>query len=196
MLRVGLTGGIASGKTVVTTRLRERGVTVIDADALAHEVVGPGTLGLAEVVAEFGESVLQGDGRLDRARLAALVFGNDAARAKLEGIVHPLVAEGERRLEEEARTRGERIVVHDIPLLIETGQQDFFDVLLVVDAPAELRARRLVESRGFTQAQAWERIDAQATDEQRREAADVVFDGSGSVEFLRQQVDDWLDHAV
>lgn len=188
MLRVGLTGGIAAGKSVVATRLARLGAAVVDHDVLARTVVDVGTPGLAAVVAEFGD-VLTPLGQLDRQALGARVFTDPAARARLNAIVHPLVraAAGER--EAEAVAAGHRVVVHDIPLLVETGQAGHFDVLVVVDAPAELRVRRLEEERGLASADAWARLAAQADDDARLEAADIVLDGSGSVTDLERAVD-------
>lgn len=188
-LTVGLTGGIAAGKSVVAHRLARLGATVIDHDVLAREVVAPGSPGLAAVVAEFGDGVLDADGSLDRAALAAVVFADPTARERLNALVHPRVRAAAAESAAAAVAVGARVLVHDIPLLVETGQAGHFDVVLVVDAPAETRVRRLVEGRGLTPEQAWARLAAQADDEERRAAADVVLDGSGSVEALEEQVD-------
>ncbi|MDR1513757.1 MAG: dephospho-CoA kinase [Propionibacteriaceae bacterium] len=193
MRRVGLTGPIAAGKSTVTRALRELGVTVIDDDVLAHEAIAPESDGAREVESEFGAGVMAAPGLVDRAKLAAVVFSDAEALARLEAIVHPRVKARAQELEDEARDRGERLVVHDIPLLIETGQQNLFDEVLVVDAPEELRVRRLVEGRGMEEQEARRRSAAQATPEQRAAAADVVFDGSGAVEDLREQVARWLE---
>lgn len=187
--RVGLTGGIGAGKSVVASRLAGHGAVVVDHDVLAREVVAPGTPGLAEVAETFGSAVVARDGTLDRAALGRLVFADRAALATLNAIIHPLVREAARRAEAEAVDAGEQVVVHDIPLLVETGQAGHFDELLVVDAPPDLRVRRLVETRGLTEADAWARLAAQADDEARLEAADVVLDGSGTVAELEDQVD-------
>lgn len=189
VLRVGLTGGIASGKSVVARRLTELGAGVVDHDVLARDVVAPGTAGLDAVVAEFGDEVLAPDGTLDRAALARVVFADPTARARLNGVVHPLVRAAAADAERSRREAGADVVVHDVPLLVETGQAGHVDVVVVVDAPPEQRVRRLVETRGMTEEEAWARLAAQADDEQRIEAADVVLDGSGSVEGLREQVD-------
>lgn len=192
MLRVGLTGGIASGKTAVSSRLAVRGATVIDADLLAREVVGPGTGGLDAVVDHFGEQVLGEDGSLDRTALGALVFADAGQRRVLEAIVHPLVRAGAKELERAAPA--DAIVVHDIPLLVETRQAGGFDVVVVVDIPVEQQVRRLVEHRGLTEAEARSRVDAQAPRSRRLKAADVVVDNSGTVEALDAEVERlWRD---
>ena len=190
VLRVGLTGGIAAGKSVVARRLAELGVTVIDHDLLAREAVEPGSPALAAIVATFGAGVLTGSGSLDRAALAERVFADDGARERLNGIVHPRVLESSRSAEAAAIRAGAPIVVHDIPLLVETGQTGDFDEVLVVDAPAAVREDRLRDGRGMTAEAARARLAAQATDEQRRSAADRVLDGSGSVAGLEAQVDE------
>jgi dephospho-CoA kinase len=190
MQRIGLTGGIASGKSVAATRLGEHGAVVIDHDVLAREAVRPGSTGLDAVVAEFGDAVLAPDGSLDRAALGRVVFADAAARERLDAVVHPVI----RRLAAEreaavAAARTGAVVVHDIPLLVETGQAEAFHLLVVVDAPAELRVRRLVETRGMDRAEAERRVAAQASDAERLAVADRVLDGSGTVESLREQVD-------
>lgn len=188
-LRIGLTGGIAAGKSVVARHLAALGAAVVDHDVLAREVVAPRSDGLAAVVAAFGPEVLGPLGELDRGALGALVFADPAARERLNRLLHPRIADAGRRAEAAAVAGGARVVVHDVPLLVETGQAGHFDLLLVVDAPAELRVRRLVEERGLTEAQAWSRLAAQADDDARLEVADVVLDGSGAVQDLRAQVD-------
>jgi dephospho-CoA kinase len=190
MFRVGLTGGIAAGKSVALDRFAELGAFVIDADVLAREAVAPGTVGLDRVVETFGTDVLAPDGSLDRARLGALVFGDEAARAALNAIVHPEVRRLSAEREALVAARDPRaVVVHDIPLLVETGQADTFHLVVVVVAPAELRLRRLVESRGMTESDARARIAAQASDAERLAAADVTLDGSGTPDALRAEVD-------
>jgi dephospho-CoA kinase len=193
MIRVGLTGGIAAGKSVVSRRLAELGVPVVDYDQLARQVVEPGTPGLAAVVRTFGQSVLGPDGRLDRLGLARRVFnGDDEALDRLEAIIHPLVIAEGQRLDLAAERRREAMIVHSIPLLVEAAGPEAFDTVLVVDARPEVRVERMVAGRGMTEQEAWGRIDAQTDDAVRRAAADVVFDGSGSDDNLRAQVDDWL----
>jgi dephospho-CoA kinase len=183
---VGLTGGVASGKSSVATILRERGAVVIDADALAREVVGPGTPGLDAVVAEFGPEVLDPDGALDRARLGALVFADADRRTALEAIVHPLVRA--RAAELEASAPAGAVVVHDIPLLVETGQAASFDAVLVVDVPSEIQVARAVRERGWSEDEARARIAAQASREERLAAATYVIDNAGTPEDLHQRV--------
>jgi len=188
VLRAGLTGGIASGKSVVAARLARLGAAVIDHDVLARDAVAPGSKGLRAVVAAFGD-VVDALGGLDRRVLGEVVFGDPAARATLNGIVHPIVTAGAAHAEAAAVAAGCDVVVHDIPLLVETGQAGRFDVVVVVDAPAELRVDRLVTERGMTPTDAWARLAAQADDDERLAAADVVLDGSGSVDELEAQVD-------
>lgn len=180
---------------MAASRLRELGVAVIDHDRLARTVVEPGSEGLAAVVAGFGSDVLTPSGELDRAALGALVFADPAERMRLNGLIHPRVARAAHLAEEAAVAAGTPIVVHDIPLLVETGQAGRFDEVVVVAAPAALRVERLVEGRGLTVTQAWSRLAAQADEEDRRAIADRVLDGSGAVDGLRAQVDgmvaDW-----
>lgn len=186
MLRIGLTGGIGSGKSTVSALLAERGARIVDADVLAREVVAPGSPGLAAVVDAFGDDVLISDGALDRPALAAVVFGDPDARATLDGIVHPLVRA--RSVDLIASLDDDAVVVQDIPLLVETGQAASFDLVLVVEAALETRVARLVR-RGLAEDDARARIAAQATDEQRRAVADVVLDNSGTLEHLIEEVD-------
>ena len=185
-MRVGLTGGVASGKSAVSAILRELGAVVVDADALAREVVGPGTPGLADVVAAFGPEVLGSDGVLDRARLGALVFADAERRTALEAIVHPLVRA--RAAELEASAPPGAVVVHDIPLLVETGQAAAFDAVLVVDVPVEVQVTRAVRDRGWSEEEARSRIAAQAARDERLAAATYVIDNAGTTEDLRQRV--------
>jgi len=192
-MRVGLTGGIASGKSTASDELRRLGVGVIDYDQLAREVIAPGTPGALAVVEAFGPQVVAGDGTIDRSGLARLAFATDEARRRLEAIVHPLVyeaaAEHEAALEDATSAP---LIVHEIPLLAEVMDPSVFDLVVVVDAPAELRLQRLVEGRGWSSQQAGRRIAAQCSDEERRRIADVIWDGSGSAKHLRGQVREWL----
>ena len=192
MLQIGLTGGIGAGKTVVARRLAELGALVVDADALAREVVEPGTAGLDSVVAEFGSGVLAADGSLDRAALAKVVFGDDAARARLNAIVHPLV--GRRAAELIAAAPPGAVVVQDVPLLVETGAAGRYDLVVVVEAPEEVRVGRLARDRGMAAEEARARIAAQASDAERRAVADVVLVNDGDLDALRTRVDRvWAD---
>jgi dephospho-CoA kinase len=193
-VRVGLTGGIASGKSTVSAMLAELGAVVIDADLLAREVVEPGTEGLEQVVAAFGTDVLGADGGLDRAALGARVFTDDAARRRLEAIVHPRVRA--RAAELEAAAGAQTLVVHDIPLLVETGQASGFDAVLVVDAPVKVQVQRMVEERGWTREDAEARVAAQATREQRLAAATHVIENTGTLEDLRDRVAEVFEELV
>lgn len=187
MLSVGLTGGIGAGKSEVSRRLAEHGAVIVDADAIAREVVEPGTPGLAAVVAEFGPEVLRPDGSLDREKLGSIVFADAGRRARLNAIVHPLVGTRMRELVEQAPT--DAIVVHDVPLIAENDLAAAYDYVVVVDAPVEEQVRRLTERRGMTAHDARARIAAQATRERRRAIADHVIDNSGSLDRLAVQVD-------
>jgi dephospho-CoA kinase len=187
MLRIGLTGGIGAGKSTVAGRLRELGATIIDADLLAREVVEPGTPGLAAVVEAFGSEVLLDDGRLDRPALGRIVFTDDEQRLRLNAILHPLIAERSARLM--AGAADDSVLVHDIPLLVESAAGGGFDLVMIVHAPEQERLRRLVEDRAMSQDDARARIKAQASDEERRAAADIWIDNSGSREATVAQVD-------
>lgn len=187
VLTVGLTGGIGSGKSAVSARLAARGAAVIDADKLAREVVAAGTPGLAAVLAEFGEQVAAPDGTLDRPALGRIVFADPAARRRLEAIVHPLVrAQTQQRI---TQVPPDGIVVHDIPLLVESGGQGMYDLVLVVEAPRELRLQRLAE-RGLPREEAQARMASQASDDDRRAAADLLIDNGGSLADLDSRIDD------
>jgi dephospho-CoA kinase len=185
-LRVGLTGGIGSGKSTVARLLADRGAVVIDADEIARRVTAPGTPGHDAVVGEFGPSVTDAQGGLDRAALARLVFADPAARSRLEAIVHPLVrAERERAV---AAAPSGAVVVEDVPLLAEAGLAGEYDVVVVVEAPAGVRVDRLV-ARGMDAEDARARVAAQASDAVRRAVADVVIDNAGDAAMLAEQVD-------
>jgi dephospho-CoA kinase len=170
----------------VAAQLAARGAVIVDADRIAREVVAPGTPGLAAVVGAFGRELLTAAGELDRPALAALVFADAEARRRLDSIVHPLVRQRAGELERAAPE--DAVVVHDVPLLVETGQSPSYDLVLVVEADQESRVGRLV-GRGLTEQDARARIAAQATDEQRRAVADVVLDNSGTAEQLTDQVE-------
>ena len=185
-MRVGLTGGVASGKSTVSALLAELGAVLIDADLLAREVVAPGTDGLAEIVETFGPGVLTPDGQLDRPAVGAIVFADEEKRRALEAIIHPRVRERGRLLEAGAPEGA--VVVHDIPLLVETGQPSHFDAVVVVDVPLELQVQRMVELRGMSVADAQARIAAQATRDERLEAATHVIDNTGTLEDLEVRV--------
>lgn len=187
---MGLTGGIAAGKSIVAQRMAECGAVLIDADVLARKVLAAGTEGLAEVRQRFGDEVIAEDGSLDRSALSDVVFNDEQALRDLNRIVHPRVrAESARR--RNAAPHGS-IVVEDIPLLVETGQQDRFDAVVVVQAPAQERMRRMVSDRGMSQEEAEARIAAQTSDADRAEAATVVLDNAGTEEELVAKVDELM----
>ncbi|WP_061966000.1 dephospho-CoA kinase [Demequina aurantiaca] len=194
MLRIGLTGGIAAGKSVVAERLGELGAHVVDHDVLSRRVVEPGSAALVEIVHAFGDQVVV-RGELDREALGKLIFGDNRARERLNGIVHPYIEAMAAAMDKQARAAGEAVVVHDIPLLVETGQGGAFGLVVTVAAPVEVRLKRLMETRSMLHDHAQARIDSQATDEERAAVADFVFDGSGTREQLRAQVDEfWAIH--
>ena len=188
---VALTGGIASGKSTIARRLAEHGAVVIDADQLVRDVQQPGSPVLAAIADAFGSDVLRTDGSLDRAALAGRVFGDPAAIARLNAIVHPAVrAESARRFEEAFLARPEAVVVYDVPLLVEARVDDPWQLVVVAHAPAEVRSRRLVELRGLSDAEAAARIGSQVSDDARLAIADVVIDTAGTLAHTLQQVDD------
>jgi dephospho-CoA kinase len=192
MLKVGLTGGIGSGKSTVAELLAGHGAVIVDADRIAREVVAPGTPGLAAVTAEFGTDVLTPDGALDRPRLGAVVFADEDRRLALNAIVHPLVRD--RSAELEAAAPPGAIVVHDVPLLAENGLAPLFDLVLVVDAAERTRLDRLVRLRGMTEEDARARLAAQATREQRLAVADLVVPNDGDrAELTTRVADVWRE---
>ncbi|MDG4826963.1 dephospho-CoA kinase [Asanoa sp. WMMD1127] len=195
MLRVGLTGGIGAGKSAAAKRFAANGAVVIDSDRLAREVVEPGTPGLAEVVATFGPDVLTADGALDRPALGRIVFGDAAARKRLEGILHPRIQA--RSAELASAAAADAIVVNDVPLLVEGNLGPAYHLVVVVDAAPEVRIQRLVRDRGMTVEDAGARIAAQIDDATRRAAADVVLDNSGPPAELTAAIDAlWTDRLV
>ena len=185
MLVVGLTGNIGSGKSTVARMLEERGVPVIDADVLARDAVAAGSPALAAIVARWGAGMLAADGSLDRAALRRIVFGNPAERRALDAIVHPEIKARRDRLVAAARVRGDRVLVCDIPLLFEAGLEDEVDVVLLIDAPRELRLERLVRDRGLSRAEALAMIDAQLPSGEKRARSDYVIDNDGTLDALR-----------
>ncbi|WP_307810991.1 dephospho-CoA kinase [Tomitella cavernea] len=191
---MGLTGGIGAGKSTVAKVLARAGATVIDADAIAREVVEPGTRGLAELVSEFGGEILTGDGALDRPALASVAFADEASRLRLNAILHPLI--GARTQEHIDAAPAGSIVVQDIPLLVEGAMGPLFHLVVVVDADEETRVSRLVGSRGLDEADARARIAAQATEDQRRAAADVWLDNSGPAGALDPAVGRLWEHRL
>jgi len=185
---IGLTGNIAAGKSAVTSRLRAHGVTVIDADQLAREVVAPGTPAHAAIVARWGTRVIATDGTLDRAVLRAIVFGDAGERAALEGITHPAIAQRREARVAECAAQGEQVVILDIPLLFEAGLAKTVDQILLVDAPVALRRERLIRDRGLSDPEAEAMIAAQSPSEEKRARADWIIENDGSLESLDEQV--------
>ena len=196
MYLIGLTGGIASGKSLVSRRLVELGAVLVDADVLAREVVEPGTPGLAAIAEHFGPGVIAPDGTLDRPALGAIIFADPDQREVLNGITHPAVWRRARELFAAAPEGA--VVVYDVPLLVEgaKGRKLDFDLVVVVDASQETRMRRLVELRGLTPQEAAHRLSSQATDAQRLAVADVVIDNNGSIDDTIEQVDSLWAKAV
>ena len=189
MYLIGLTGGIASGKSLVSARLAELGAVIVDADVLARQVVEPGTPALAAIAEHFGSAVIRDDGSLDRSALGAIVFADLHEREKLNGITHPAV--WKRAKELFAAAAPDAIVVYDVPLLVESakGRQLDFDLIVVVNASTDTRLRRLMELRGMTREEAMHRLNSQAGDTERLAVADVVIENNGSVEETLEQVD-------
>ena len=186
MTRIGLTGGVGSGKSTVASMFVDRGAFVVDADAVAREVVAVGTEGLSALVAEFGEGILATDGSLNRVALAERAFADDAARARLNEITHPRIAA--RTAELMSRANPGQVVVHDVPLLVELGLMPAYDLVVVVDAPDEVRLSRL-EDRGMPEAEARRRMAAQCSRADRLAAADVGLDNSDGLDALEPQVE-------
>lgn len=191
MKRLGLTGGIGSGKSTVARMLAERGAVVVDADQIARELVEPGGAALAELVTEFGPRILQADGSLSRGELASMAFSDPRATERLNAIMHPLIgAEAQRRINDEPEAA---VVVYDMPLLVETGQADLVDVVVVVDVPEAVQLDRAVRLRGLDEADVRRRMSVQASREERLARADVVIDNSGSLPQTHEQVDQLWD---
>lgn len=189
-MRIALTGGIAAGKSTVGARLAELGAAVVDADGLAREAVAPGSEGLARIAESFGSAVIAEDGSLDRAALGAIVFADPERRRELEDITHPVV----RRLAAERMSAAESadpdaVVVYDVPLLVESGPDHGFELVVVAHAPAAVRIERMVALRGMDRAEAERRVGAQASDAARLAIADVVIDTDGTLDATLEQVD-------
>lgn len=190
MYLIGLTGGIASGKSTVARRLVEHGAVHLDADQLARRVVEPGSACLDAIAEEFGPEVLRADGTLDREKLGGIVFHDDAARARLNAIVHPAVRELSGRLIAKAEAEDpDAVVVYDVPLLVEAQVDHPFDLIVVTSAPRRTQVKRLVEERGLDPIQAEARVDAQAGNTERLAVADVVIDTDGSIAHTMSQTD-------
>ncbi len=191
MKRIGLTGGIGSGKSTVARMLAERGAVVVDADQISRELVEPGGAALAELVTEFGPRILQADGSLSRAELAAMAFSDPRATERLNAIMHPLIgAEAQRRINDEPQAA---VVVYDMPLLVETGQEDLVDLVVVVDVPEAVQLDRAVRLRGLDEADVHRRMSVQASRADRLARADVVIDNSGGLPQTHEQVDQLWD---
>ena len=188
MFRLGLTGGIGSGKSTVSARLAHHGAIVIDYDQLARDAVEPGTPALAAIVERFGDDVIASDGSLDRPALGTVVFDDDAARADLEAITHPAI--WELATAREAAAPDDAVVVHDHPLLVEVGMAALCDLVVVVDVPEDVQVERLVSMRGMTEADARARMAAQASRDERLAVADVVLENTGSIADLEARVDE------
>ncbi|NLP40289.1 dephospho-CoA kinase [Corynebacterium pollutisoli] len=190
---IGLTGGIGSGKTSVADLLRSHGLPVIDADQLARDVVEPGQPALAELADAFGADILHADGTLNRGELAARAFASEDATQRLNDITHPRIMALRDELIDDARDDGEPAVIYDMPLLVEKGQHEDMDLVVVVHVDVEKRIERLVNGRGLDEADVRRRIAAQATDEERLAVADVVIDNNGLREKLEPQVQALVD---
>ena len=188
MLLVGLTGNIGSGKSTVAQLLSERGATIIDADVLARRAVELGTAAYASIVERWGTSILSADGLIDRAALRRIVFSEPQELEQLNSIVHPEVERMRAALVEQARQRGDRLVVCDIPLLFERRMTDVFDRIVLVDATRPTRLERLVRERGLRETEAMEMIVAQMPAELKRARADFVIDNAGTLTQLDQRV--------
>ena len=187
---IGLTGGIASGKSTIARRLAEHGAVHIDADQLSREAVEPGTAGLDAIADRFGRQVLNPDGSLDRAALGAIVFSDPGALEDLNAIVHPAVRNlGSVRIADAGHADPDAVVVYDIPLLVESRNEYRFDLIVVAHASQNSRLTRLIETRGMDAAEARRRIDAQASDQARLSIADVVIDTDGTLEHTLEQAD-------
>ncbi|WP_345764692.1 dephospho-CoA kinase [Diaminobutyricibacter sp. McL0608] len=190
MQLIGLTGGIASGKSTVARRLAEHGAVAVDADQIAREVVEPGTPALAQIAETFGDGVLNADGSLNRAALGAIVFSDEASRLQLNAITHPAVLRtSTERFEAARRADPDAVIVYDVPLLVESANAYPFDLVVVAHADAETRIRRLVELRGMDAGDATRRIRSQASDEERLAVADVVIDTDGTLAHTLEQAD-------
>jgi len=188
-MRIGLTGGIACGKSTVAAMLVERGARLVDADQVAREVVLPGEPALRAVAERFGQAVLHGDGTLNRQALGEIVFGQEDKRRELEAILHPAIRQRMReQMERWEREDADAVIIADIPLLYETGQQSSYEGVIVVCVPAAMQRERLMSRNGLTAEEADSRIRLQMDIERKRELADWVIDNSGSVERTRELV--------
>jgi len=188
---IALTGGIASGKSTIATRLADHGAVVVDADAIVRDVQQPGSAVLDEIARAFGADVIRPDGSLDRAGLGSRVFGDDDAIARLNRIVHPAVrSESQRRFDEAFAADPHAVVVYDVPLLVEARVDDPWELIVVAQAPADVRLRRLVDLRGLSETDAAARVASQVDDAARLAVADVVIDTTGTIDDTLRQVDE------
>ncbi len=188
----GLTGGVASGKSAVAARFRERGLPVLDADRLAREVVEPGTAGLAELVDEFGEQILKPDGELDRPKLGAVVFSHPAQRARLEEILHPKIRARTQELAEQLGAQGHQLACYEAALLVEKGQADRYRPLVVVAAPQQLQIERLCERDGLDESAARARLATQLPLAEKVAVADYTIENTGTLAQLHSRADEVL----
>ena len=187
---IALTGGIAAGKSTIAARLAEHGAVIVDADALVREIQAPGSPALDRIADAFGSDVIRPDGSLDRGALGSIVFGDDAAVARLNGIVHPAVlALSQARFAQVRADDPDAVIVYDVPLLAEARASDPWDLVVVAHAPADMRAARMIEQRGMSPGAAAARIAAQVSDEERLALADVVIDTTGTLDQTLSQTD-------
>lgn len=195
VMLIGLTGGIGAGKSTVAKLFEERGVPIVDADAIARDVVKPGQPALVELVEYFGDGIVGAGGELNRGKLAEVAFADAESHEALNAIMHPAIsAETAKRID---ALRGDHsVIVHDVPLLVEAGLAGNYDLTVLVDTPAEVRLQRLTELRGMDSEDAKKRIVAQATDEQRRAVCDVALDNSGDIEHLRAQFEQMWERFI
>ncbi|WP_147803418.1 dephospho-CoA kinase [Alkalicoccus halolimnae] len=192
-MKLGLTGSIATGKSTVTGMFRDRGYPVIDADIISREVVEPGKPALEEIVEYFGKSVLYEDGTLNRKKLGDIVFEHPEEREKLNSIVHPAVRLEMKSRAEEAEREGEKLIVLDIPLLIENDLYYLIDEVLVVYVPEEVQKQRLMERNGYSEEEASRRISSQLSIEKKRKEADFLIDNSGTLDDTERQVEELIE---
>lgn len=196
MKKIGLTGGIGSGKSTVANMLAETGIRIVDADKIAREIMEPGSPVLDQVAEEFGADIIGSDGALDRAELARRAFVSKETTENLNAITHPAIRAESNRQFAEAEANGEQAAVYDMPLLVELGLDKDMDLTVVVDVEAEERVRRLVSSRGLDEADARARIAQQIDDATRRAAADIVIDNNGDISDLAAQVRSLIDQLL
>ncbi|MFC5531305.1 dephospho-CoA kinase [Cohnella yongneupensis] len=192
-MNIGLTGGIATGKSTVAKLLVERGANLIDLDRIAREIVEPGQPALARIAERFGQAVLRDDGTLDRKKLGAVVFADEAERKALEAILHPQIRSvmKEQMAMHETRTP-DKLVVVDVPLLYESRLESYFEQIMVVYIPREEQLRRLMKRDGLSEEEAERRLDAQMSIEEKKVRADIIIDNSGNASQLEEQIDRWL----